>query len=459
MTATRPVVLGLGSNLDPIQYLRKALQALKSSNAQNWIQIIRTSPLYESDALLPLGAPPDWNRPFINFCVLAETRLEPLALLHKLKTIESGLGRKDRERWAPREIDIDILAFDSFTFDHPELTIPHPGLLDRPFALLPLCDLVPDWVIPVKTPNFTPEYTVSRWASEMRKKTGGLLPFQTRRSERALTELVGILNLTPDSFSDGGRFNTPEAALNQAVRLVEAGAETLDLGAESTRPMGAQALSPAEEWNRLEPTLNRLRTHFCTRSESSVFPKVRLSVDTRHPGTARRALDYGVDWINDVSGLSHPEMRRIARDSKADWVFMHSLTLPVEPSKIIPLEEDPVEFLLNWGREQISLLAEQGVSPERLIFDPGIGFGKAPQQSWEILRRMSEFQRLGVRIFAGHSRKSFLSSITSAPFAERDLETSVLTTTLAEAGVDYIRVHDVESNARALMAWTYARAK
>lgn len=190
------VILGMGSNWgDRLSFLRRAIQELKSARDQ--IQIASISPLYESPALLQPGAPSHWNLPYLNLAVRCTTPLPPHELLHFLKQLEAKIGRENRGRWAPREIDIDILAWDSLELASQELTIPHPGLYERPFAYLPFSDLAPDW-----------EFPRSRSSAEKRISRLPVLS-STERSKTALTEVMGIINVTPDSFSDGGRHQAP----------------------------------------------------------------------------------------------------------------------------------------------------------------------------------------------------------------------------------------------------------
>jgi 2-amino-4-hydroxy-6-hydroxymethyldihydropteridine diphosphokinase/dihydropteroate synthase len=444
------VVLGLGSNFgDRIEYLRAALFALKSQSNSSEITVLTVSPLYESAALLPPDAPASWDLPFLNFNILCQTTLDPPALLHHIKGIEGKIGRKNRGRWAPREIDIDILAMGDLCFKSEQLQVPHPGLLARPFALLPLADLFPLWRFPVAGPDLgkTATELITAWTRIPAER----VPFHTRRSTSCLTELVGILNITPDSFSDGGRFADPADAIQQAHFLVSQGARVLDIGAESTRP-GAILLSPHDEWNRLDPVLRQLTTL------KSEWPHhVTLSVDTRHAEVAKQAIALGVDWINDVSGFEDPAMVQVLAESSADLVMMHSLGVPPDKNRVLPPEIDPIVSVISWAEKRIQNLILHGIQRDRIIFDPGFGFGKTNSHSWELLRGMRRFQELGVRILVGHSRKSFLSSVTSHRPAERDVETLALTFDLLEQGVDFLRVHDCEKNARVLKVWSQVK--
>jgi dihydropteroate synthase len=237
------------------------------------------------------------------------------------------------------------------------------------------------------------------------------------------------------------------------MELAASGATVLDLGAESTRP-GAASIPPDLEWARLAPVLGRLA------SAGSARPK--LGVDTRHPETARRALDAGADWINDVTGFADGAMREAVRGSRATVVAMHSLGIPPTRAVTLPPDADPVALVRRWAAERIASLESVGIGRERIIVDPGLGFGKTADQSLRLLRRAASLGTLGVGVLVGHSRKSFLSGWFSPaepgatePSA-RDPETAALSGILAAKGVDYVRVHDVAGSARALRAWALA---
>jgi 2-amino-4-hydroxy-6-hydroxymethyldihydropteridine diphosphokinase/dihydropteroate synthase len=442
------VILGLGSNCgDRLGFLRTAIQKLKATHPSSDIDVLAISPLYESDALLPENAPESWNQPFLNLCILCKTHLDPLALLKKIKGIEEQLGRQKRERWAPREIDIDILAMGHLVFESADLKIPHPSLLNRPFALLPFADIAPDWKFPGLESN--QNRTIAEDVSTWRNKPVDQIPFRTRRTSNWIPQWVGILNVTPDSFSDGGHFYSVESAVQQARHLVSQGIRILDIGAESTRP-GSLVITPDEEWTRLAPVLEAVRAQ--TISSPS---KVLLSVDTRHHQVAQQALRMGVDWINDVTGAEAPEMRKTLAESHADVVIMHSLTIPPSREATLPTNADPISLLLRWAEERIADLENSGISRERIIFDPGIGFGKTVEQTWSIFRGARRFQELGVRTLVGHSRKSFLTSVTDKLATDRDLETVTLSLDLGEKGVDFLRIHNAEMHVRSQKVWAH----
>ncbi|MES2984780.1 MAG: dihydropteroate synthase [Pseudomonadota bacterium] len=243
--------------------------------------------------------------------------------------------------------------------------------------------------------------------------------------------LIGIVNVTPDSFSDGGRMD--RAAIAHAEMLAHTGADILDIGAESTRP-GAVLLTPDEEWARLEPVLQGIHAQ-------SWRPKVRLSLDTRHAETARKALAFGLDIINDVSGCMDAAMGDLLREHPCDMVVMHALGVPPDPA--VTLTGDPIAVVLAWKAAMMEAAQAQGIGAERLIFDPGIGFGKTARQSLELILRSGELVATHGRWLFGHSRKSFIRTVTPVDAPQRDEVTRAFSSVLAGAGVDYLRVHDV----------------
>lgn len=441
------VVLGLGTNVgNRLENLRAAIRLLRLEAPASGIEVLQVSPLYESEALLPDQAPSSWNLPFLNLALLCETELAPFELLSVLKRTETRLGRIGSDRWAPRVIDLDILLAEDFSFQQQGLNIPHVGLLERPFALLPANDLVPNWTIPVGSQGAKRSLAElsTQWLRRPRKE----VPYQTHRTTLSLAQCIGTLNVTPDSFSDGGKFLSPQAAITQGIHLIAEGAEILDIGAQSTRP-GSQTISEAEEWNRLEPVLTGILDYRAGLAQSFL-----VSLDTYHANTAARAIELGVNWINDQSGCDDAKMIDVLSRSQTDVVIMHHLDLPENRARQIPSESDPVALILAWGKARIQKLVAAGIPRSRIIFDPGIGFGTSPEQTWDIFRRLSEFQALGTRLMVGHSRKSFLSSITKLPPAERDLETTSISPHLVKNGADYLRVHQSEFCRRSLAVWT-----
>jgi len=416
--------LGLGSNVGARRaLLRTALTHLLRIPD---LRVIACSRLYSSPALLDAGAPLEWNQPFLNLVIEIDTSLTPHELLQAVKAIEEQLGRQKRGHWAPREIDIDILAYCEDRVSDADLTIPHPHMAQRDFVLMPWRELAPKWRHPHSG------HTIAELCKEM----------STNTTAKPLPKIVGILNLTPDSFSDGGAHSAPDAALAACARLIDEGADSIDMGAESTRP-NAQLLSAEEEWQRLQPVLADCIAQCHAHG-------VEMSLDTRHAATAEKALTLGVDWINDVSGFASPDMVSVLAASPCKAVLMHSLSVPANPEIVMDERVDALEALVVWMRDRIETLDKAGIAPQRLLLDPGIGFGKTPLQSLAILTRTNELRVLGIPLLIGHSRKSFLSLFTDSPAAERDGVTLAFSAMLAQANVEYLRVHAVGAHAAML---------
>jgi dihydropteroate synthase len=253
-----------------------------------------------------------------------------------------------------------------------------------------------------------------------------------------LPAIMGILNVTPDSFSGDGQLGA--AAVAAAGRLVAEGAQVLDIGAESTRPNGV-ALDHDAEWARLSPVLSAL-------AQAPWRGRVRLSVDTRHAGTAARALALGVDIVNDVTGLADPGMLDVLRAHRCEVVVMHALSVPVDPAVTLPPDCDVLQEILRWRAAITAHALAAGLDPARLVYDPGIGFGKTAPQSLALVLGAATLVGSGGRWLFGHSRKSFLKLFTAADAAQRDDLTLALSAQLADAGVQILRVHAVGRHVR-----------
>jgi len=242
--------------------------------------------------------------------------------------------------------------------------------------------------------------------------------------------IMGILNVTPDSFSDGGRFFSPEMAYQHAVEMVEAGADIIDVGAESTRP-GAEAVDLEEEWHRLQPVLQKIAQHL----------NVVISVDTYKAEIARRAIEEGAEIVNDISGLTFdPEMAEVAARFNVPVILMHIKGTPRNMQKN-PRYQNLMEELHNFLYRQINYAGKRGVF--QLIIDPGIGFGKRWEDNFEIIRRLREFSVFGLPILLGPSRKSFIGLELKLTPEERLMGTSAAVAIGISHGANILRVHDV----------------
>lgn len=257
-------------------------------------------------------------------------------------------------------------------------------------------------------------------------------------SRRAL--VMGIINATPDSFSDGGSFLEPQAALSHGLAMVADGADILDIGGESTRP-GAESVSADEEIRRVLPVIRALRR------ESGVL----ISIDTSKAAVARAALEEGADIINDVTGLrGDPGMPALAAASKAGVVIMHMQGEP-RTMQVAPAYDDVVREVGEFFRHSLERAVGSGIDPMRIAFDPGIGFGKTPEHNRRLLAGLSSFSSFGRPLLVGVSRKSFLGWLAGSPAMEDRFWPGVALTALCrERGARILRVHDVKPHTEAL---------
>ena len=249
--------------------------------------------------------------------------------------------------------------------------------------------------------------------------------------------IMAIVNVTPDSFSDGGQFATKQTAIDQALRLAEAGAHILDIGGESTRP-GAAAVDGEEERRRILPVISALAERFGR--EGPV-----ISVDTYRAGTAQAALDAGAHIVNDVWGLTRePEIADVAAKAGAGVCIMHTGRERV----VLP---DVIEDQLAFFARSLKIADEAGIERSRIVLDPGFGFAKETAAiNLELMRRFEELHVFGLPLLAGTSRKRFLGDVTGRPAPERDVATAATSAVLRLAGASVFRVHDVASSRDAL---------
>ncbi len=252
--------------------------------------------------------------------------------------------------------------------------------------------------------------------------------------------IMGIVNVTPDSFSDGGQHPTYGTALAHALRLVEEGADILDIGGESTRP-GAADVTPDEELERVVPLV-----------ESLAREGVPLSVDTSKPEVMRAAIGAGAAIINDVRALQAPGAVDAVADSDCGVVLMHMQGMP-RTMQMAPRYEDVVAEIRVFLRERLGALEAAGLSPERIALDPGFGFGKTVEHNFTLLRELQRFTSLGCPVVAGLSRKSMLGAVTGRAVGERATASVVGAVLAAERGARVLRVHDVAATRDGLRVW------
>jgi len=255
-----------------------------------------------------------------------------------------------------------------------------------------------------------------------------------------MTLVMGVLNVTPDSFSDGGRWASTESAVRHALQLRDEGADLIDVGGESTRP-GATRVAAEVEQDRVLPVIAELKRH-----------GIRTSVDTLNAQTAERAVAAGADIINDVSGgLADPAMAAVVARAGVPYIAMH-WRAHAGTMDTLSTYDDVVATVVAELTERVTALEAAGVRRDQIILDPGLGFSKDAEQNWRVFARLDAFAPLGLPVMVGASRKRFLAGVLPADAAvlERDLPTAVLSVLAAQAGAWAVRVHDVAGTRTAL---------
>jgi len=254
--------------------------------------------------------------------------------------------------------------------------------------------------------------------------------------------IMGILNVTPDSFSDGGQHNQTDAAVAHALQLAEDGADIIDIGGESTRP-DAQPVAELEELDRTIPVIERLVQQ----------TDVPISIDTTKSVVAKAAIEAGAVIVNDISGLTFDkDMINVCADSDAGVICMHIQGTP-QTMQADPHYDDVVAEICEYFEERLTTLVDAGIDPERIAFDPGIGFGKTADHNIQLLSAISSLRSCGRPLLIGHSRKRFLAKVVGRPVEERLAGTIGVSIALAKQSTDMIRVHDVRAVKDALLAW------
>lgn len=457
-TPEHEVVIALGSNIgDRLKNFNDAILMMKKSG----IKITRHGCLYETEPAYVADQPL-----FLNSAIRASTKLGPHELLSVLKKIEKDLGRTKGIRYGPRPIDLDILFYGKFKIHSEILTVPHERIWERPFVMAPLIDLVGSSI---------ESDTVESWHS-LSPHSGGLfgsweklggesvigkdgmrrvLPIKNKLWDwLSKTSVMGILNLTPDSFSDGGEFLSQKAAISHIRSMISEGADIIDLGAQSTRP-NATRIPVQEELDRLIPILEAV----------SKMPEAEgkfISVDTFYSEVASEAVKKGAHIINDVSsGNLDSKMFNVMANLQVPYICMHMRGDPSTMQKSQNLIYDNV--CKQVASELYTCVEEaelSGIPAWRIIIDPGIGFSKNMEQNLDILMGLGEIRsEIGVKslglshapLLIGSSRKKFLGEICGRTVAlERDSATVASVTAGVLSGANIVRVHNVRENVDAV---------
>lgn len=448
------VVIAIGSNVgDRLHNFNEALRLMKRSG----IDIVRHGCLYETAPAYVTDQPH-----FLNSAVRAFTKLGPHELLGALKKIEKYMGRTGGISYGPRPIDLDILFYGNFRVNSDVLTIPHERIWERPFVIAPLMDLL-GLAIENDTVAYWHSFSChSNGLFESWEKLGGDSLIGKEGMKRVLpinnslwdwsqkTSVMGILNLTPDSFSDGGKFQSIKDAVSQVRLMISEGADMIDIGAQSTRPV-ASRISPEEEMDRLIPVLEAILE----------MPEVEgklVSVDTFYSKVASEAVSRGAHIVNDISsGQLDSDMFRVVADLGVPYIAMHMRGDPSTMQSCVNLQYDNVckqvatELYLRLRDAELS-----GIPAWRIIIDPGIGFSKNTEQNLDILLELpnirTEIAKKSLALshaplLLGPSRKKFLGEICSRPAAdERDPATVASVAAGVLAGANIVRVHNVRDN-------------
>ncbi len=441
MSKASQVLLAIGTNLGQRRVnLQRAVDALGET-----LTIEAVSPIYETE---PWGytEQPD----FLNACLLGLTKLSPDELLATCKSIEQRLGRQAGSKWGPRLIDIDMIFFGQMVVDNGKLKVPHPQLDQRAFVLAPLADISPEWSHP-KTNQSVINMLKNVDESTVHRLSGP--EYSLRRPINLTwglkTYVMGILNVTPDSFSGDGVVKSKfwmQQAIEKAISLVDDGADILDIGGESTRP-GGEPVTAEEELARILPVLKEVRN----------LVDVPISIDTYRAEVANAAVEAGADWVNDVWGLRmDSEMAGVVASKGCPLIIMHNRSKPknVEQENMLGGRYVGIEYEDLVGNIQGELLAsinlalEAGIRPEKIIVDPGIGFGKTVNQNLELIKNLSQFKSLGYPLLVGPSRKSFIGFTLNLPPDERVEGTAATVAIAIDRGTDIVRVHDVREMSR-----------
>ncbi|PNY25731.1 Folic acid synthesis protein fol1 [Tolypocladium capitatum] len=432
--------IALGSNLgDRVAEIERACNEMD----RRGIRVRRTSSLWETEPMYVA----DQDR-FINGACEVETELEPLALLDELQAIERDMGRRKLVDKGPRNVDLDILLYGDEKVHDRRLTIPHAGAAEREFVLRPLAELIASkpldsskpWKLVQDYLNELPPGAPLSSVTPLARSSPALTPLVHDRK----THVMAILNVTPDSFSDGGRHNLKNLS-GAVVDLVRGGATIIDVGGQSTAP-GRPEVTAEEEAARVIPAIELIRSMAEARD-------VAVSVDTYRASVAERAVASGADMINDVSaGALDPEMLpTVARLGKT-ICLMHMRGTPLTMTGLTSYPDGLIPTVARELLARVAAAERAGIRRWRVIVDPGIGFAKTGAQNLELLRTLDELRRWpgleGLPWLVGASRKGFVGRATGAEQpSERIWGTAATVAAAVQGGADVVRVHDAREMA------------
>ncbi len=437
--------IGIGSNLgNRLQNIIDVINLIEQSG----IVIIKKSVIYQNKAWIPddVDEKSKYDIDFFNAAILCENGdFEPFTILNILKNIERKLEGKEKTTWSPRIIDLDLLFFDNLTIQNEKLILPHNGLIERPFVLLPLLQISPKWIHPIYQKSISQICQEKQFSA----KNGDFIKILPLNSPK----IMGIVNITPDSTSSDGYLsrNDKNNFSSEIWQKFLDGASILDFGAQSTRPHST-VIDYQEEIERMKIVMDDFFASYF--NKSPIFPEI--SIDSFYPEVINHCItNYHVDIVNDVSGLADLRLLDYIANSDRKIVLMHNLGIPAG-GKIFDESCDVMDELKRWFEEKIEQIMKfSGIKKEQIILDPGMGFGKTITQQYELINRIGELKEFGLKILLGHSKKSFMRNIASS---ENRANETIAISSMVTKNVDYLRVHDVKNHVEILAANEYCNS-
>ena len=443
--------IAIGSNIgDRVANVQTALKMMQSSLGIDFIE--STGFLYESAPMYLTDQPA-----FLNTCCKIRTSLSPRDLLKCLKHIEDEMGRLKTIRNGPRCIDLDIIFYSDQIVDEPDLIIPHPRFHERFFVIAPLHDIEPTFKHSLYKRSIAEIYSkLERSQGDSCKRVFPAMTDSALFKLGSKSFIVGILNVTPDSFSDGGLYITVDDAVGHAREMIDSGADIIDIGGESTRPH-ATVVDAEEEQERVIGVIKRIREE---------FPHVPISIDTYRASTAKKAVEAGASIVNDVScGLLDVDMLATVAELNVPYILTHAGRVGSHnsldygdgmPSVFDDDEglESAISTIHNQLNSRVNKCIRAGIFRWNVIIDPGLGFGKSGEVNFEIIKSLHKLLVDGLLVFPtmiGASRKRFVRDLVEgkswAGTNEDALMGTAAVTVAAIAScirVDFHRVHDVK---------------
>jgi dihydropteroate synthase/2-amino-4-hydroxy-6-hydroxymethyldihydropteridine diphosphokinase len=426
------ILIALGGNLPSREgahreTLRRALPFIEAEG----LKILARSSIWLTEPV------PRSNHPwYANQVISVATGLSPDAVLAALHRVEARFERERSVRDAPRTLDLDLIAYHDAMINTEHLVVPHPRMHLRAFVLAPLQEIAPGFRHPQS--GQTVETLL-----EQSDRTGIC-------RLRELPLIMGVVNVTPDSFSDAKPLLDTDLAIAHALQLMEEGADILDIGGESTRP-GAAPVAPAEEQRRILPVIEAIAASAAARGRL-------VSVDTRHASTMALAIKAGATMINDVSALGDPNSAALLAEAKLPIILMHMQGTP-QTMQNDPSYGDVVREVAQFLDAACRRGIDAGIHPDQLWVDPGIGFGKTLAHNIALLNATARFGANGRKTLIGASRKGFIARIDRDGAASERLGGSIAAALAAAArGATAIRVHDVAQTRQALAVWSAIEA-